>query len=259
MQSDWLTTMPIAHRGLHDAHAGRPENSMPAFEFAAKLGIPFELDVQQASDGTLVIVHDVDVDRVAGERIPVAQLDRGDLSRLRLGTSGERIPRLAEVLALVNGAVPIVLDLRRWGSGLDADLATTVLADLGDYPGPVALQSFDPRIVRRLRKELGRSPIPDRQVGQISGLLRSAGPVRRVVGRTMITNWLTHPDYFCYEVAALESGFAAYWAEYWHRRRSLPLIAFTVTSVEEEEQVSQFADNFFFDGYVPKVYLDRIA
>jgi glycerophosphoryl diester phosphodiesterase len=246
-------TSPIAHRGLHNADAGRPENSLPAFEFAVRCNIPFEFDIQLTGDGTPVVMHDPDVRRLAGEPIPVAELSRKDIARLRLGTSGERIPTLAEVLALVDGRVPILLDVRRWDFRFDSNLVKAVVTEIGGYSGPMAIMSFDPLSVLRLKRWLDGEKPDERRVGQVSGLLHSAGWFTASIGRTMVTNWLTRPDFIAYELAALPSRYATYWRESW----GLPLIAFTVESSEEEQRVTQFADNFLFDGYVPKSYLQN--
>lgn len=253
--SDWLVSSPIAHRGLHDGGAGRPENSLPAFEQAVTWQIPIELDVQLATEKLLVVIHDVDVERVAGEKIRVASLTRSDLKRLRLGTSGEPIPTLADALKTVNGRVPIVLDLRRWDRGSGAELADAVLDQIGGYRGPLALQSFDPRIVARLKRRLNSWANGELPIGQVSGLLRSAGPVTAAVGRTMITNFLTRPDYISYELAALPSRYARYWRE----RRHIPLIAFTAKSIDDQDIAAKFSDNVFFEGYIPEAYQAKRA
>lgn len=83
---DWLVTRPIAHRGLFDAD--RPENSLAAFRKAALRGIPFELDVQLARDGLLVVEHDADLARLTGEKIETPDVDHSQLRRLRIGSSG---------------------------------------------------------------------------------------------------------------------------------------------------------------------------
>jgi glycerophosphoryl diester phosphodiesterase len=237
----WLTSRPIAHRGLFDAD--RPENSMAAFRNAVTRGIPFELDVQRARDGTLVVIHDPDLVRLAGQRLAVSDLDRDQLRGLRIGSSGESIPVLSQVLEEVNGQVPILVDVRRWHAERSPDLEQAVAAEVRDYRGPLALQSFDPLAVLRLRRL-----VRDRPVGQITGELASAGQILSALGRTMVTNLLTRPHFASYGLAALPSRPAAFW------RRHMPLITWTVKSSADEEQAAKVADNFLFDGYLPTAY-----
>ena len=58
--------MNFAHRGLHTRDKSIPENSLPAFENAAREGYGMELDVQRSKDGQVVVFHDDTLDRVCG-------------------------------------------------------------------------------------------------------------------------------------------------------------------------------------------------
>lgn len=246
--ANWLTSQPIAHRGLGDVSAGRPGNSLPAFGHAVACDVPFELDVQLTAGGDLVVVHDATVPTDSGGRVPVRELTTSQVRGLRIGDSGERVPLLGEVLDLVDGQVPVVLDVRRWRVERGAVLEKAVAAAVRGYPGPLALQSFDPLAVARLRRLTSDWP-----VGQISGVLRSRGPIVAAVGRTMATNLLVRPDYISYELAQLPSRFVDFW-----RRRGYPVLAFPVGSEADERRAAGLADNFFFAGYVPTPYRGRL-
>ena len=63
---DWLLDMPIAHRGLHNAQAGVPENSLASFEAARDAGYPIELDVRPLRDGAVAVYHDENLSRLTG-------------------------------------------------------------------------------------------------------------------------------------------------------------------------------------------------
>ncbi|MFG2631972.1 glycerophosphodiester phosphodiesterase family protein [Streptomyces sp. NPDC048473] len=241
---DWLLSAPIAHRGLFDPALGVPENSLPAFRRAVERGIPVELDVQLTHDGTLVVVHDATLERMTGTTLHVSQVRRVDLGRLRLGDSGEPVPTLEQALEVIDGRIPVVVDVRRWGSELSPRLERAVAAGIQDYRGPVALQSFDPLAVYRLRRLIN-----DRPVGQISGTLRSAGWAAALIGRTMVTNLVTSPDFIAYELEMLPSPYTTFW-----QRRGIPLLAWTVTSAETEARAARVAENFYFDGYLPTAH-----
>lgn len=233
----WLTSRPIAHRGLHDLAAGRPENSIAAFEAAADAGYPSELDVQLTSSGELIVLHDYDLSRVTGAPRPSVTLTAGDLPHTRLFGGDQRVPSLAQVLDCVQGRVPLLLELKRGDSSDPRALVQAVLESLRSRDGQYALSSFDPFLVRLLRST--NAPFP---VGQISGLLRSSGPVRRLAGRAMITNVVTRPDFISYELAGLPSRIVDVW-----RNRGVPVLAWTVKSPEDERKARQYADNFIFD------------
>jgi glycerophosphoryl diester phosphodiesterase len=239
----WLTTRPIAHRGLHDEAEGRPENSLAAFEHATSHGVPFEFDVQLTSDGHPVVLHDADVAAIAGTADHVHELDARAVSRLRL-SADQPVPTLDQVLAAVDGRVPIVVDVRRWALGHSPGLERAVADRLAGYRGPAVTQSFDPFSVRKLRRLL-----PGLGVGQASGSLKSVGRLIRAVGRSMATNVLTRPDFLTYELTELPDPFVAFW-----RNDDRPVVAYTAHSDEEEAKARQLADGFFFSGYLPAVY-----
>ncbi|OLF12425.1 hypothetical protein BLA60_09985 [Actinophytocola xinjiangensis] len=239
----WLTSRPVAHRGLYDDEQGRPENSLPAFEHAASRGVPFEFDVQLTSDGQPVVLHDADVAAITGTATGVHELDARAVGALRL-PGDQPVPTLDQVLELVDGRVPMVVDVRRWGLRHSPGLERAVADRLRGYRGEAVVQSFDPFALRRLRRLL-----PGLGVGQASGSLRSVSPVVRAVGRTMVTNAFTRPDFLTYELTELPDRFVSFW-----RNGKRPVIAYTAHSPAEEATARRLADGFFFSGYLPEVY-----
>ena len=100
--------MPVtqvwAHRG---ASAYAPENTLPAFELAIKMGAQgIELDVHESADGHLMVIHDETVDRTSDGHGRVVDQTLADLKRLdfsngKEGYAGVRIPTLPEVYELL--------------------------------------------------------------------------------------------------------------------------------------------------------------
>ncbi|MFD2474278.1 glycerophosphodiester phosphodiesterase family protein [Amycolatopsis silviterrae] len=244
---DWLTSAPIAHRGLHDEGGARPENSLAAFAHAVSEEVPFEFDVQLSRDGVPVVVHDADVARTTSGAGLVCELDWARLRQLRIGESGEPIPRLDDVLDAVDGKVPMVVDVRRWGFDRSSALERAVADRLRGYSGAAVVQSFDPFAVARLRRLL-----PDRAAGQASGTLPSAGPLKTVLGRTMLTNAVVRPDFLTYELSALPDPFVSFW-----RGPQRPVLAYTAHSPAEAERAARLADGCFFSGFTPEARVCR--
>jgi glycerophosphoryl diester phosphodiesterase len=238
----WLSSVPVAHRGLHDNAAGPPENSLAAFDAAAQAGYACELDVQLTSSGTLVVLHDSDLVRTSGDARPVAALTAGDLPRTRLFGSDQHVPTLAEVIDCVARRIPLLIELKSTRPARCGALVQAVLEAVRDHPGEYALSSFDPRIVYSLRA--ARPQLP---VGQISGLLRNAPPVSRIIGRSMIGNFLTQPDFISYELAGMPSRIVESW-----RRRGALILAWPVESREAARKARQHADNIIFSGFRPE-------
>ncbi|MBR6572046.1 MAG: glycerophosphodiester phosphodiesterase [Clostridia bacterium] len=139
----WL----YAHRGLHDGNVTVPENSMKAFELAMENGYGMELDVQLTKDGKLVVHHDGSLQRVCGVDQLILETDYADLPAL---PDGSAIPLLEEVLAMVNGCVPIIVEIKHYG-GAEA-VAAAAYGALKEYRGPYCVESFDPRAMQYFRK-----------------------------------------------------------------------------------------------------------
>ena len=139
-----------AHRGLH-GH-GIPENSLTAFEKACAVGYGIELDVQLSRDGEVMVFHDYTLTRMMGVEKKLCELTAAELKALSLGGTEEAIPTFAEVLALVNGRVPLLVELK--GENLDTSLCEKVAAHLKEYPGAYCLESFNPLLIGKMGKYL---------------------------------------------------------------------------------------------------------
>lgn len=238
---EWLTSVPIAHRGLHDLAAGRPENSLAAFEAAAGAGYPCELDVQLTDGGELVVLHDFGLRRATGVDRPAATLTAAELPGLRLFGTDQRIPTLAQVIDVVAGRIPLQVEIKRAPGDDPRTLAGAVLAALERGQADCAVSSFDPFVVYRLR-----AARPRYAIGQISGLLREQPLPKRLAGRYMAGNFVTRPDFISYELAGVRSGVVRA-----ARRGGVPVLAWGVRSPADEARARQHADNVIFDDYRP--------
>jgi len=87
-------TRPIAHRGLHDASCGRPENSLAAFRAAIAAGYGIELDVQMSLDGAAMVFHDYHLGRLTDQTGPIAQRRAADLAGITLSGGQDSIADL---------------------------------------------------------------------------------------------------------------------------------------------------------------------
>lgn len=139
----------FAHRGLHSADGTVPENSLPAFAAATDAGYGSELDVQLSRDGQVVVFHDDDLPRMTGAEGRVDSRTLAELRALRLGDTAETIPLFTEVLAVVAGRQPLIVELKSGPAW--PELCEKTLALLRAYEGPWCAESFDPRIVRWFR------------------------------------------------------------------------------------------------------------
>ncbi len=181
-----------AHRGLHGE--GIPENSLAAFRLAAERGYGIELDVQLSRDGEVYVFHDYTLERMTGREGKLAELTSLELDELRLNGSEEKIPRLSEVLEVVGGRVPILVELK--GEAVDTSLCPRVDEILSRYEGKYLVESFNPALLgwyRRNRPEVRR--------GQLwTDVIREKKPsVLNFALTAMLTNCLSRPDFVAYD------------------------------------------------------------
>jgi len=107
----------IAHRGEHLHH---PENTLPAFQEAIRLGADFiEVDVRTTADGKLVLSHDGNVARRTTSQGEIAKMTFDEVRKLDAGIksgpefAGTRIPTFDEALDLARGKIGIYVDVKR--------------------------------------------------------------------------------------------------------------------------------------------------
>ena len=147
-----------AHRGLHGN--GRPENSISAFSAAIEKGVGFELDLQLSKDGKVMVFHDYTLKRMTGNEGKLGDTDSDLLAKMALGGTDNTIPTFEDVLALNNGRVPMLIELK--GENANSRLCPAVAAVLKDYKGPYCIESFNPLLLMSMRKYL-----PDALYGQL--------------------------------------------------------------------------------------------
>ena len=135
-----------AHRGLYAQDQSIPENSLAAFTAARDGGFGIELDVHLLSDGHLAVVHDANLSRVCGIDRNICELSSDDLKSCRLFGTEETIPLFSDVLSLIDGKVPLIIEIKT-DSGNHNEVCAELWNELRFYRGLFCVESFDPRAV----------------------------------------------------------------------------------------------------------------
>ena len=148
MKNNFLVKNTIAHRGIFD-NEKVPENSIKSFKNAINKGYVIEFDVHLTKDKKIVVFHDMDLDRMTKEKGPIKELTLEELQKIKLLDTDYRIPSLDEVLELIDGKVPILIEIKYDVKGFE--LPRLLLKRLETYNGEVAVQSFDPFYVSYFR------------------------------------------------------------------------------------------------------------
>lgn len=237
-----------AHRGLFDNDGDAPENSLKAFERAAKAGYGMEMDVQVTKDGVPVVFHDFTLERMCGKEGKVCDYTWQELKDFTLAKSRETIPLFADVLKVVGGRVPLIVEIKvEW-----MDLSVCPAADelLRSYQGLYCIESFNPLVLlwyRRNHREIVRGQLSDGFV-KASRLKESWHLlVQNFLLQNLLFNWLTKPDFVAYNHK---------YEEVLARRLCKNLygnmaVAWTIKSQEELERAKSKFDLFIFDSFLP--------
>ncbi len=244
---DAFLRQPLAHRGLHDHRNGVIENSLSAFRATIAAGYGIELDVQRSADDVAIVFHDDDMDRLTDAKGAFRDRSAAELGRTVLRGGTDTIPTLAEVLALVAGRVPLLIEIKEnWNTMKDTDgiLEQAVAAALVGYAGPVAVMAFNPHCIAhmaRLAPDVPRgltteaydpvlnAPIP----AEVCDYLREIPDYDRT-GSSFISHQVT--DLGRPRVAALKAAGAA-------------ILCWTVRSPEMEAEARKVVHNITFEGY----------
>ena len=187
-----------AHRGLHGN--GIPENSMAAFRKALEHGYGVELDIHLMKDGNLAVIHDASLKRTAGVDLRIEDLRQEDLIRFPLEGTDEVIPTFHQVLELVDGRAPLIVELKTEHDNF-ADLTQKACDLLAQYHGVYCVESFDPRCIYWLKKnrpEVIRGQLAENFLRQSKSKL--SWLLRFIMSFNML-NFLTRPDFIAYKFA----------------------------------------------------------
>ena len=151
----------FAHRGLYD-NSKAPENSLLAFKRAVEWGFGIELDVHLTKDKRLVVVHDSNLKRVCGVDKDIEDITFEESRDYPLLNTSELIPEFKDVLKIVKGKVPLLVELKVVKNG--PELCEATLKELEKYKGEYIIESFFPFALRYLYKHY-----PDIITGQLAG------------------------------------------------------------------------------------------
>ena len=185
-----MLTCDYAHRGLWNETY--PENSLAAFARAAEAGYGIELDLQLSKDNVIMVFHDYDLKRMCGIDKKLSELTAAELGNIHLLGSNQCIPRFSDVLRVVDGKVPLLVELK--GEDTKTELCRRVAAMLDKYHGAFCIESFNPLLLSWFRKYR-----PSYARGQLNTKVtknpKKWGWVRNFILTHMLLNVISRPDF----------------------------------------------------------------
>lgn len=242
-KADKMKGVFYAHRGLHNLAEGVPENTMAAFERAVEAGVGIEMDIQLTKDEQVVVFHDFDLKRVCCADGQVSDYTYEELSRLSVCRTRERIPLFRDVLAMINGRVPLLVEIKY--KNLYSRICGKADRLLRDYPGEYVIESFHPRALlwyRIHRPEICRGQLAmnyQRQEGHF-------GP-ELILSRHLLFDFIGRPDFISYDIRDRKAISKNICRKLFH----CPSAGWTVKSPEQLKQIRSYYDSFIFEGFLP--------
>lgn len=233
-----------AHRGLFDNSGLAPENSMMAFRRAITHGYGIELDIRQTKDEQLVVFHDPTLKRVCGVDRKVSDMTALELGRCRIFQSRETIPTFYEVLSLVKGRVPLIIEIKYEGFHKVKKLCEDAAFMMDCYDGPTCVESFHPLVLLWFRRHH-----PNVLRGQLSDRFPDINPIRKVGGFLLslcACNFFTKPDFIAYN-----TRYAHHLPYQVLRHMHCFGAAWTVRSEKALAEARSNFDIMIFEGFLP--------
>lgn len=241
----WIVKQPIAHRGLFGDKI--PENSIASFKNAIKNKVAIDLDVSFLADGVPVIFHDEKLARMTGKDGFISNCKYADIEKLTLSGTKEKIPTLAEALEVIDGKVPVFIEIKNYGKiGVFEKAVWKVLQN---YRGDYAVISFNPYSL-----EWFKINAPKVKRGQIASFFEDkeiAGVRKFFLKRMSLNKKVSEPNFVIYSAENMPNK---YLKKYYG---VLPVLACAIKSEEEENRLAGYCDNFVFDSYTPKAFAKK--
>lgn len=183
-----------AHRGYHDKE-NAPENTMAAFSKAVDKSFGIEFDINLSKDGKAVIMHDNSLKRMCGVDIKVTESNYDEIKDIKIGGTDETPPLLSDLLSLVDGKVPLLVELKTV-DGNYKELCQAVFSILDEYGGDYCVESFDPRVIMWIKKHR-----PNVVRGQLSCHIssKSIHGKKAVFMTNLMMNFISRPHFVAYK------------------------------------------------------------
>lgn len=229
-----------AHRGYHDNATDAPENSLRAFALAVENGYGMELDIQLSKDGEIVVFHDDTLTRACGVSGKVGDYTYAELQTFRLFDSDATIPLFREVLAVIDGKTPLIVEFKTTTPNIPLCKAGSQM--LQEYHGAYCIESFHPAVVQWYRKNY-----PSVVRGQLSCAVEGQG-LQHVALAYLLTNVFTRPHFVAYDHLAKNNPSRRLCRGLFHNCA----VAWTVQSQQALDACKGDFDFFIFEGFAPQ-------
>ena len=228
----------IAHRGVHN-EKDIIENSLEAFKEAVNKNYIIELDVHFLKDGEVVVFHDDNIERMTGINKNLKDCTYDEIRNIKLLNKNTYIPKFSDVLKLVDGKVPILIELKNDNKvGL---LESSLVQILKKYNGKYAVQSFNPLSIMWFKNNY-----PNIIRGQLVCKFKNKkmDNIKKFILKTMFFNIITNPDFISHSIDDLS------YKEVNKIKKNKFILGWTVRNKERYDELIKYYDNLICEKFI---------
>lgn len=237
----------FAHKGLYQNNQSIPENSMPAFRGAVLRGIGIDCDVQRTWDGKAVCFCDTHMRAACGIDERMVSFNYEHIAQLKLYGTDEHMPLLSDVLKLVNGRVPMIIEVKS-PAGMEGISVTceTIYEVIKDYEGPYCIASFDPHVLKWFRKNAPDVLRMQASMPYFEWRESDRSVLRCFYKSRFLFNAVSRPHMIAYGLGTRNFGLRL------ALRGGTPLLLYTNNRQHRHEELMHSCDMLVFEGYLPE-------
>lgn len=235
MNNNFLTKNIISHRGIHD-NIKVYENTLESFKLALKKKYIIELDVHLTKDKKIIVFHDYNTKRITNidkvvEKSTYQELNNQDILH---------IPTLDEVLSLVKGKVPLLIEIKQ--KSKVGPLEENLMNILKNYKGEYAIQSFNVMTLYWFKKHY-----PNILRGQLSYNYKTVkmNKISKLLLKNMYFNFLTKPNFISYRYNDLPLKKIKK-----YKKKGILLLAWTIDNKKEYNKYKKEYDNLICEKFI---------
>ena len=240
---------PFAHRGYHDCNGifkeGKgPENSRRSIIHAIQNGLGVEIDIRFTKDYVPVVIHDDYLKRLCGVDKYLSNTVYRESSLLKLNNN-ENLPTLEEILGIIDGHTPVLIEFKKLNKTQDLiNIKKELYSLLSSYSGPLALMSFDMKLIAHFSKilpKINRGIILEKFDNYRKTFSSS---VERIVTEfQMQKNGIS---FVSLKYTNLTKDFYVF-----NKGKNRKVLTWTIKSELDAEKIRNFCDNITFEGFKP--------
>lgn len=240
---NWIKNGYFAHRGLHTKDLSIPENTIAAYTKAIEKGFGIEMDVNQLKDGNIVVFHDKDLFRLCGKNLALKDLTYEEIITYKILNTEETIHKLEDVLKLINGRVPLLIELKPYGE--KESFCSKFMEIMDQYHGVWAMHSFHPSYVGWFKKNR-----PEVIRGQISEYFEEDPKMKKITKflmKHLWVNWVSKPDFINYGIHNMPNKYVNR-----AQKKGIVVIGYAARSQEDFDRISNIYSHPVFEFFEPK-------